>query len=85
MIGSPPSLMRRVMTGQPLIPPVSSATQQNKKGPTINEMALYLGMDPVRDKNLMWIAACAMREPPTPGWDEVTSAEGKTFFVNRDT
>ena len=48
-------------------------------------MALYLGMDPVHDKDLMWIAACAMREPPTPGWDEVVAADGKTYFVNRHT
>eukprot|EP00327_Prymnesium_parvum_P049633 CAMPEP_0205891078 /NCGR_PEP_ID=MMETSP1083-20121108/21885_1 /ASSEMBLY_ACC=CAM_ASM_000430 /TAXON_ID=97485 /ORGANISM="Prymnesium parvum, Strain Texoma1" /LENGTH=91 /DNA_ID=CAMNT_0053255373 /DNA_START=91 /DNA_END=362 /DNA_ORIENTATION=+ len=60
----------------------STQHTQKKGGQTINEMARYLGMDPVRDKHLMWIAACAMREPPTPGWDEATSSDGQPYFVN---
>ena len=59
------------------------------KGPSghsmpLMQMAAYLGMDLQRDHNLLWIAQCALKEPPSQGWDEVRMADGKSYFVHRE-
>eukprot|EP01043_Picozoa_sp_COSAG02_P049317 COSAG02_NODE_4939_length_4810_cov_2.026746_4_plen_400_part_01 len=55
----------------------ASGTQNN----ALLQFARYLGMDPVEDQALLWIAKEAMLAPLPDGWAEVTdSATGDTFY-----
>ena len=48
-------------------------------------MAVYLGIDPREDADLLWIAEeCLAAELPA-GWSEHTSSRGDIYFYNSET
>jgi len=42
--------------------------------------ASYLGLDPVRDASLLWIAEAAATEPLPEGWAESRDPEGRAYY-----
>ena len=48
----------------------------------INEYAVYLGMDPVADKDLLYIAEWALSAPLPEGWTEHVDTSGNEFYFN---
>lgn len=47
------------------------------------DLAVYLGIDPRDDAELLWIAEeCLVAELPK-GWSEHTSSRGDVYFYNR--
>eukprot|EP00741_Cyanophora_paradoxa_P006144 tig00000944_g5957.t1 len=46
----------------------------------INEYALYLGMDPVYDSDLLWIAERALVAPLPESWTEHSDEQGHVFY-----
>ena len=57
----------------------------NSNPPTqeeINEYAVYLGMDPVADKDLLYIAEWALSAPLPEGWTEHVDTSGNEFYFN---
>ncbi|GHP02817.1 hypothetical protein PPROV_000157200 [Pycnococcus provasolii] len=51
----------------------------------IADYARYLGMDPVMDKHLLYIAEWAITAPLPEGWTEHTDADGNEFYYNNVT
>ena len=51
----------------------------------IVEYAVYLGMDPVEDKDLLYIAQWALTAPLPEGWSEHVDQEGNEFYFNQMT
>jgi centrosomal protein CEP164 len=53
--------------------------------PEILDFAVYLGIDPEREEDLLWIAQeCLSSELPAP-WTEHTSSRGDVYFYNNET
>ena len=53
--------------------------------PEVLDFAVYLGIDPAREKHLLWIAhECLSSELPAP-WSEHTSSRGDVYFYNAET
>jgi centrosomal protein CEP164 len=53
--------------------------------PEVLDFAVYLGIDPEREEDLLWIAhECLNAELPTP-WTEHTSSRGDVYFYNAET
>ena len=53
--------------------------------PEILDFAVYLGIDPEREEDLLWIAQeCLVSELPSP-WSEHTSSRGDVYFYNSET
>ena len=48
----------------------------------INEYAVYLGMDPAADKDLLYIAEWALSAPLPEGWTEHVDTSGNEFYFN---
>eukprot|EP01051_Picozoa_sp_SAG22_P002101 SAG22_NODE_90_length_21067_cov_8.490843_5_plen_1250_part_00 len=48
----------------------------------IIEYAKYLGMNPIYDADLLWIAAEGLTAPLPAGWTEHEDAEGNLYFYN---
>jgi len=48
----------------------------------ILEYAVYLGMDPTVDQDLLWIAEEALMAPDPPGWTEMLDPRGLLYFYN---
>lgn len=46
-------------------------------------MASCLGMDPTRDKDLLWIARSALEAPLPDGWEELEDEDGTRYFHER--
>jgi hypothetical protein len=46
----------------------------------VREYALYLGMDPVVDAELLYVAEWALTAPPPAGWSVHANAQGAEFF-----
>lgn len=46
----------------------------------IADYAKYLGLDPVGDLDLFWIAEAALCAPLPKGWGEYTDANGNVYF-----
>ena len=46
-------------------------------------MAACLGMDPTRDKDLLWIARSALEAPLPDGWEELEDEDGTRYFHER--
>lgn len=42
--------------------------------------AKYLGMHPVLDRELLWIAECALTAPVPGGWEEYLDEDGDVFY-----
>jgi hypothetical protein len=51
----------------------------------VEAMATHLGMDPARDKELLWIARQALHAPRPSGWSEVRDEAGKVYYVEEAT
>ena len=51
----------------------------------IVEYAVYLGMDPVEDKDLLYIAQWALTAPLPEGWSKHVDQEGNEFYFNQMT
>jgi hypothetical protein len=51
----------------------------------IVEYAQYLGMDPVVDEHLLWIAEMALTAPLPVGWSEHQDSAANVFFYNKAT
>jgi len=51
----------------------------------ILEYAVYLGMDPKQDVDLLWIAEEALVAPDPPGWVEMLDPRGLLYFYNETT
>jgi len=47
-----------------------------------NTHCRYIGMDPVEDRELLYIAEQAIKEPLPRGWKEQRGADGRTAFHN---
>ena len=53
--------------------------------PEVLDFAVYLGIDPEREEDLLWIAhECLSAELPAP-WSEHTSSRGDVYFYNAET
>ena len=50
------------------------------EGEAVAAMATYLGIDPVEDKGLLWVAEHAVHEGIPAGWAEFRDEHGETFF-----
>lgn len=48
----------------------------------IVEYAVYLGMDPTADAELLYIAEWALTAPLPDGWTEHSDASGNEFYYN---
>mgnify|MGYP000876599512 CR=1 FL=1 len=48
----------------------------------VAEYAAYLGMDPIADESLLWIAEMALTAPLPAGWSEHTDPAGNVYFFN---
>ena len=48
----------------------------------IDEYAAWLGMDPVLDKELMWIAKEGLKAPLPPNWKPCKTPEGELYYFN---
>ena len=73
--------------GMPMATPGMQQLGQtaNTNPPTqeeINEYAVYLGMDPVQDKDLLYIAEWALSAPLPEGWTEHVDTSGNEFYFN---
>ena len=51
----------------------------------IDEYAQWLGMDPVEDKELMWIAKEGLKAPLPPSWKPCKTPEGELYYFNFST
>ena len=87
------NLMRGGMPMNPMMSPLNEKTPgmqpmgqvANNNPPTqeeINEYAVYLGMDPVSDKELLYIAEWALSAPLPEGWTEHVDTSGNEFYFN---
>ena len=53
--------------------------------PEIAEHARYLGLDPVYDSHLMWMAEESLCAPLPAFWDDHVDEHGRVFYRNRRT
>uniref|UniRef100_A0A7S3DC38 WW domain-containing protein n=1 Tax=Palpitomonas bilix TaxID=652834 RepID=A0A7S3DC38_9EUKA len=51
----------------------------------MHDYAKYLGMDPVEDEHLLWIAEMALTAPLPIGWSEHLDDDGNIFFYDANT
>jgi centrosomal protein CEP164 len=47
---------------------------------SLEEFALYLGIDPVKEPSLMWIAEHCRVAPLPCGWQEFFTSDGDSYF-----
>ena len=68
---------------------VKKVSEKNKKDAKwmdmVLEYAVYLGMDPDEDGELLWIAEQALRAPVPEGWEEMMDPFGDLYFFNETT
>ena len=48
----------------------------------LQAMAVYLGIDALNEKQLMWIAERALMAPLPRNWEEISTPDGKVRGVN---
>eukprot|EP00329_Picozoa_sp_Boothbay-MS584-11_P006677 59568_3 len=51
----------------------------------IIDYAKYLGMNPIFDADLLWVAAEGLTAPLPAGWTEHEDQDGNLYFYNVDT
>ena len=51
----------------------------------IVQYAIYLGLDPTKDADLMWIAREGFSAPVPEPWEQRTNKEGETCYYNKAT
>jgi hypothetical protein len=55
------------------------------QSPETLQMARYLGMDPMADVDVLWIAAEALAAPLPAGWEEHRTEEGDVYYFDTTT
>eukprot|EP00741_Cyanophora_paradoxa_P013839 tig00020710_g13358.t2 len=61
------------------------ATHESDPSLALADFAQILGIDPLREKNLMWIADEALSEPLPAGWSEHKTADNVVYFYHERT
>ena len=51
----------------------------------VHNFARYLGMEPEKDKEYLWIAVEAMAAPLPENWAEFKTQDGQSYYYNRRT
>lgn len=81
-----------VQTGSVALPAIepqavaSQPVEYDKKQPVILQYATYLGMDPMEDTELLWIAQQALTAPLPPSWTEhADPMSGDSYYHNDET
>ena len=69
----------------PFAPPDSIPASEAPTDEEIADYAIYLGMDPVADRELLYIAEWALTAPLPDGWTEHNDASGNEFYYNQMT
>jgi hypothetical protein len=69
----------------PFAPPDSIPASEAPTDEEIADYAIYLGMDPVVDRELLYIAEWALTAPLPDGWTEHNDASGNEFYYNQMT
>lgn len=59
--------------------------QPSQPPPEVLDLAVYLGIDPREDPDLLWIAEECLASELPPGWSEHTSSRGDIYFYNSET
>jgi len=67
---------------EPYSPPQPPAPRDAPTPADATALASYLGLHPVRDAKLMWIAEAAAAEPLPEGWSEVVDPGGRLYYSN---
>ena len=86
--GNNPRNLAKPRSGQLEIPPIRNTPAQpsfRSYAPEIIQYARYLGMDPVEDRALLWIALEGIDAELPSGWVQYTSKDGSAYFHNRET
>jgi hypothetical protein len=66
----------------PFAPPDSIPASEAPTDEEIADYAIYLGMDPVVDRELLYIAEWALTAPLPDGWTEHNDASANEFYYN---
>ena len=78
-----PPMMTPLNEATPSIAQLGQPSSNNAPTPEeITEYAAYLGMDPVADKDLLYIAEWALSAPLPEGWTEHVDTSGNEFYFN---
>ena len=78
-----PPMMTPLNEATPSIAAMGQPSSNNAPTPEeITEYAVYLGMDPVADKDLLYIAEWALSAPLPEGWTEHVDTSGNEFYFN---
>ena len=67
---------------EPYSPPQPPAPRDAPTPADATALASYLGLHPVRDAKLMWIAEAAAAEPLPEGWSKVVDPGGRLYYSN---
>ena len=59
------------------MPPAEAPTEEE-----VVDYAVYLGMNPTEDRDLLYIAEWALTAPLPDGWTEHNDASGNEFYYN---
>jgi hypothetical protein len=51
----------------------------------VTDFASYLGIDPVAEAELLWIARAAIASRPPPPWQQLETEDGRPYFVHGET
>ena len=51
----------------------------------ILDYAQYLGIDPIKEKDFLWIARDGLKTPLPPAWKPCKSSNGKVYYFNFET
>jgi len=51
----------------------------------VGSYACYLGMDPIEDEELLWVAAAALKAPLPEEWEERMDTFGELYYVHTTT
>ena len=62
--------------------PSAATTPRKPTAEEICEFAVYIGMDPIADLDLLWIAEEALLAPLPPGWEEHKDDAGDRYWYD---
>eukprot|EP00873_Tetraselmis_striata_P037202 jgi/Tetstr1/457466/TSEL_044049.t1 len=66
-----------------LVQPADGVIYADPTDEEIDEYAVYLGIDPCAEQDLLWIARQAITAPVPEGWERYLDAEGNEFYYDR--
>ena len=69
----------------PTVPSLSKPPSFRSYEPEVIQYARYLGMDPVADRPLLWVAQQGLDAPLPAEWSEYSSHDGAAYFHNKTT